>query len=172
MITISGNTSGDLTFTADGEEDLPREMALYQEWPSYQKQVPTKAYRMKGPFTVETSEGPLTCADGYLCLDARGYPYPVAADEFDLIYGPAAPPTIVGLLRQAQERLDGERSQAMAAGPEGIDRAREFALAITKIQEAVMWAQRGMARKHDMFNEIDVEAIALGKAEDTRVVKS
>jgi len=31
-------------------------------------------------------EGPLRCADGYLCTDARGYPYPVAADEFALIY--------------------------------------------------------------------------------------
>lgn len=26
--------------------------------------------------------------DGYLCFDARGYPYPVAADEFALIYEP------------------------------------------------------------------------------------
>lgn len=55
-------------------------------WRSYRKRVLTSALRIDGPFTVQTSEGPLHCADGWLCLDARGYPYPVAADEFALIY--------------------------------------------------------------------------------------
>jgi hypothetical protein len=54
--------------------------------PEYRKKVTTRAIRMDGAFTVETSEGPLRCADGWLCFDARGYPYPVAADEFELIY--------------------------------------------------------------------------------------
>lgn len=53
---------------------------------SYRKKVSTKAIRIDGPFKVYTSEGIMTCEDGYLCLDARGYPYPVASDEFDLIY--------------------------------------------------------------------------------------
>lgn len=52
----------------------------------YRKKVTTKAYRVRGEFEVDTSEGPLVCRDGYLCIDARGYPYPVAADEFALIY--------------------------------------------------------------------------------------
>ncbi len=52
----------------------------------YQKKVKTLAMKIDGPFTVETSEGPLTCQDGYLCMDARNYPYPVATDEFALIY--------------------------------------------------------------------------------------
>lgn len=52
----------------------------------YQKKVKTQAAKIDGPFTVETSEGTLTCKDGYLRLDARGYPYPVATDEFTLIY--------------------------------------------------------------------------------------
>jgi hypothetical protein len=52
----------------------------------YKKKVPIIAHRMDGPFQVLTSEGPLTCQDGWLCMDARGYPYPVAADEFTLIY--------------------------------------------------------------------------------------
>lgn len=52
----------------------------------YQKKVKTQAVKIDGPFKVETSEGPLTCKDGYLCIDARGYPYPVATDEFKLIY--------------------------------------------------------------------------------------
>jgi len=55
-------------------------------WPRYQKKVPTSALRVIEPFEVETSEGLLTCKDGYLCMDARGYPYPVAKGEFDLIY--------------------------------------------------------------------------------------
>ncbi len=61
----------------------------------YRKKVDTRAARIVGEFRVETSEGPLTCKDGYLCMDARGYPYPVAKDEFDLIYGPAQAPGAV-----------------------------------------------------------------------------
>lgn len=52
----------------------------------YRKKVPTLAIKVDGPFIVHTSEGVLKCADGYLCKDARGYPYPVATDEFNLIY--------------------------------------------------------------------------------------
>lgn len=55
-------------------------------WQRYQKIALTSAVRIDGPFTVETSEGPLHCKDGYLAIDARGYPYPIAADEFALIY--------------------------------------------------------------------------------------
>ncbi len=60
-----------------------------EDWRLYQKKVKTQAIKIEGPFEVETSEGKLTCQDGYLCLDARGYPYPVATDEFKLIYDPA-----------------------------------------------------------------------------------
>jgi hypothetical protein len=63
-----------------------------ESWPLYRKIALTHAIRVAGPFTVETSEGPLNCADGYLAVDARGYPYPVAADEFELIYEPATVP--------------------------------------------------------------------------------
>lgn len=65
--------------------DLPGDPA---QWPTYRKRVLTHATRITGPFTVVTSEGPLECKDGYLAVDARGYPYPIAADEFVLIYAP------------------------------------------------------------------------------------
>lgn len=68
------------------KENLP---GVPYTWPQYQKVKLTRAIRIDGPFTVETSEGPLSCADGYLAVDARGYPYPIAADEFELIYAPA-----------------------------------------------------------------------------------
>jgi hypothetical protein len=58
-------------------------------WAEFRKKVNTRAARIRGPFVVETSEGELRCKDGWLCIDARGYPYPVAADEFQLIYAPA-----------------------------------------------------------------------------------
>ena len=61
-----------------------------QTWPSYRKRVLTHAVKIDGPFTVETSEGPLTCSDGYLAVDARGHPYPIATDEFSLIYEAAS----------------------------------------------------------------------------------
>lgn len=55
-------------------------------WTLYRKKALTKAVRIEGPFVVQTSEGPLRCEDGYLAVDARGYPYPIAVDEFALIY--------------------------------------------------------------------------------------
>jgi hypothetical protein len=67
--------------------DFGRHIPLDQ-LPQFRKKVTTGAIRMDGPFTVETSEGELRCGDGWLCFDARGYPYPVAAAEFELIYEP------------------------------------------------------------------------------------
>lgn len=61
-------------------------------WPAFRKHAVTHALRIREPFAVETSEGLLTCNDGYLAIDARGYPYPIAADEFELIYRPAEEP--------------------------------------------------------------------------------
>lgn len=58
------------------------------QFSSFRKKVDTQATRIDGPFAVETSEGLLGCRDGWLCIDARGYPYPVANDEFELIYDP------------------------------------------------------------------------------------
>lgn len=53
---------------------------------NYRKTKLTSAIRIDGPFIVETSEGPLRCNDGYLAIDARGYPYPIDKEEFELIY--------------------------------------------------------------------------------------
>lgn len=52
----------------------------------YRKKVTTEAVRIKGPFSVQTREGVLTCPDGYLAIDSHGWPYPIAADEFEAIY--------------------------------------------------------------------------------------
>lgn len=70
----------------DGEQVFSRETVPEYGYRRYRKTSITRAVRVDGPFTVETSEGPLRCADGYLAIDARGYPYPIAADEFELIY--------------------------------------------------------------------------------------
>ena len=57
-----------------------------ETWQLFRKTALTRATRIDGPFTVQTSEGPLHCENGYLAVDARGYPYPIAADEFSMIY--------------------------------------------------------------------------------------
>lgn len=46
-------------------------------WRSFRKTIPTKMVKMEGPFTVETREGWLTRQDGWLAIDADGYPYPI-----------------------------------------------------------------------------------------------
>lgn len=57
-------------------------------WSKYRKVVPITATRVRGSFIVYTTEGALTCEDGYLCMDSKGYYYPVAADEFEATYVP------------------------------------------------------------------------------------
>ena len=65
---------------------------LTERMPRWRKKSFTRAARIEGPFEVVTKEGVLTCADGYLAFDHRGWPYPIAADEFERIYEPAAVP--------------------------------------------------------------------------------
>ena len=60
-------------------------------WVSYRKRTLTRARRMQGPFTVQTREGLVTCLDGWLAIDAHGFPYPVHVQEFDAIYELAEP---------------------------------------------------------------------------------
>lgn len=74
-------------------------------WPKWRKVAVRSATRMTGPFTVETSEGPLTCEDGYLAHDARGYPYPIAAEEFSRIYVEEPAPVDVATLHPATAEL-------------------------------------------------------------------
>lgn len=66
-------------------DSLPSDPAT---WPVFRKTSLTRMTRIDGPFTVQTSEGPLHCADGWLAIDARDYPYPIAADEQAIIYEP------------------------------------------------------------------------------------
>lgn len=55
-------------------------------WLLYRKKYLTPAKRISGVFKVETTEGCLTCKDGYLAVDSRGFPYPIDKEEFETIY--------------------------------------------------------------------------------------
>lgn len=69
----------------DRDEYMPAE----GEFRRYRKVATTQAVRIEGPFKVTTREGTLTCQDGYLAIDAHGWPYPIAREEFEAIYVPA-----------------------------------------------------------------------------------
>lgn len=85
----------DAALAAIGVPHFTTENLPIEGWREYRKKVTTRMVRIDGPFTVETREGPLTCPDGYLAVDACGYPYPIAADEHALIYGdPAVEPPV------------------------------------------------------------------------------
>lgn len=90
---IRGSCAGEINEVLAGE---PASRAFRSaddlEFKTYRKNVPTRFARIEGPFIVETSEGQLRCADGFLGIDARGYPYPVAADEHALIYSEVPDP--------------------------------------------------------------------------------
>ena len=64
------------------KDNLPEET----KFSLFRKKHLTKAIRIEGPFKVETTEGPLDCQDGWLAVDSRGFPYPIADDEFQNIY--------------------------------------------------------------------------------------
>lgn len=49
---------------------------------NYMKRGITPATRIVGEFEVETREGKLKCQDGYLAIDAEGYPYPIDKEIF------------------------------------------------------------------------------------------
>jgi hypothetical protein len=63
-----------------------------ESWRAYRKRRPTLATRIDGPFAVETREGTLRCEDCWLAIDAHGWPYPIADDEFEAIYEPLSRP--------------------------------------------------------------------------------
>lgn len=59
------------------------------EWAEYAKTGTIQAMRMGRPFTVQTREGVVEGEDGdWLATDSGGYPYPIAADEFEAVYDP------------------------------------------------------------------------------------
>jgi hypothetical protein len=56
------------------------------DWQEYRKRGTTKMLRIIGPFAVQTPEGRVECWDGYLALDAEGYPYPVSKTVHEASY--------------------------------------------------------------------------------------
>ena len=61
----------------------------------HQQRTVTLAMPITGPFECMTQEGLVRCQDGYLAIDASGYPYPIATATFEATYdamGPTAPP--------------------------------------------------------------------------------
>lgn len=55
-------------------------------WQEFIKTEPTLMIRIDGPFEVETRNGELRCQDGYLALDAGGWPYPIDYDVQERTY--------------------------------------------------------------------------------------
>jgi hypothetical protein len=72
MLTISKDNVG-VVEAADG-------------WQEYVKVTPTRMVRMTRPFACETKEGLVECEDGFLAIDAEGFPYPVAKTIHDKTY--------------------------------------------------------------------------------------
>ena len=54
--------------------------------PLWRNRKLTAAVRIIGPFSVATQQGILSCPDGYLAVDAAGWPFPISQDEFESLY--------------------------------------------------------------------------------------
>lgn len=59
-------------------------------WQNYTKKTLTMAVKISEPFKVMTREGDLVCQEGFLAIDAHGWPYPIASEEFMAIYEPVS----------------------------------------------------------------------------------
>lgn len=102
--------------------NLPEDFAVPggAAWASFRKTALTRAIHIDGPFRVETSESenePFYCESGWLAIDARGYPYAIADEEFAQIYEPepeAEQPSEPGPRPEAV--ADGWRGQEPAPG--------------------------------------------------------
>lgn len=58
-------------------------------WTFHQKRVPTRMLRVEGPFSVDTGSGIAAYLDGgWVAVDSRGIPYPIAPEEYELSYEP------------------------------------------------------------------------------------
>lgn len=134
-------------------------------WREYRKTALARAVYIDGPFRVETSETenePFFCEDGYLAVDSRGYPYAIAADEFDAIYVPASDP-------EARPASESSTVELIGLVEDGIELARrrvgqspagrEFSLAITALEDAQMRFTRGLAREKGVFRPVDLERV-------------
>jgi hypothetical protein len=105
--------------------------------------------------TSESENEPFFCKDGYLAVDARGYPYAIAKDEFELIYRPmGGAVTFFGLVDAAMMLADLRKLDA-ASG----EIAREFAMAVTACEDAQMRYTRGRARELDVFRPADLDSV-------------
>lgn len=59
------------------------------EWKHFRKVGTTRMIRIDGPFQCDTVDGNrVLCHDGWLALDAQGFPYPIAASEQAVSYEP------------------------------------------------------------------------------------
>lgn len=65
------------------------ELPPREEFSLYRKQRHTPALRIHEPFIAVTVDGnEAHCEDGWLAVDAAGYPYPIAKDVFGSEYEP------------------------------------------------------------------------------------
>lgn len=84
MRTIPVITDDSQPYTRDHLANVPI-------WPKYRERgYPMRpvisACRIDRPFAVETFDGLKRCADGYLCVDAMGFPIAVDKVRFERVY--------------------------------------------------------------------------------------
>lgn len=90
----------------------------------YRTRMVSQAAPVSGPFSVLTLHGgePVKCQDGWVVIDASGYPFPVATSEFVQIYSEDVTAFLSsvpeGLLRAELARLE---RQVVGASPIDLD---------------------------------------------------
>jgi len=70
----------------DPDTSGPLVVVDVNHWAPYLNTNATFARRMEGPFVTYDGVDYLRCEDGYLCMDERGFPYPVGATRFEESY--------------------------------------------------------------------------------------
>src|SRR5271170_2651907 len=84
--TTGGTMDGVQAHNTVYTKDNLRPAFMADDWKLYRKSHLTQAVRIIGPFEVQTKEGKLRCPDGYLAVDADGWPYPIGSADFERMY--------------------------------------------------------------------------------------
>lgn len=122
----------------------------------------TEAARVSGTFEVETTEGKMRCRNGWIAIDAKGNPYPIADEVLRASYerieevedeSEAEPQTVIQRFNALWHEINAMQVEAVA----DAHASREYALAKTAIEDAEMRFNRAMAYVLGRFEVADLQ---------------
>lgn len=161
-----------------GDEPVTRETLAsldVGDWPVFKKTARTRAVRVEGPFSVVTvhQDEPIVCADGWLAVDAQGFPYPLADAEFRAIYEEVHMASDEGVPRPTIGRIvvfRSEKTNEDEGFGEPGERPRvafEAAAIVTAVQASVWGHAVAAGHERDVTDDMHVHLVVFSPGDAT-----